>query len=105
MTQLADTPVTVDRICQLAGVSRAGYYRAWQEHEPKQVEIELRSRIHEICLEYRQFGTRRVSQILRSEGRPVSRKRVQRLMRMDNLLALRKRRYVVTTDSRHTYAV
>ena len=35
----------------------------------------------------------------------VNRKRVQRLMRADNLLVLRKRRYVVTTDSRHTYAV
>ena len=35
----------------------------------------------------------------------MNRKRVQRLMREDNLLVLRKRRYVVTTDARHTYAV
>jgi transposase InsO family protein len=95
----------VDRACQLGGVSRAGYYRAWQEHEPLQAEVELRSRIQEICLEHRLYGTRRVTELLRIQGVPVCRKRVQRLMRLDNLLGLRKRRWVLTTDSRHTYAV
>jgi len=51
------------------------------------------------------YGTRRIAHALRAEGPVVNRKRVQRLMRADNLLVLRKRRYVVTTDSRHTYAV
>jgi len=97
--------LTVDRACQLGAVSRSGYYRAWQEHEPLQAEVELRSRIQEICLEHRLYGTRRVSKLLRIQGLPVGRKRVQRLMRLDNLLALRKRRWVLTTDSRHTYAV
>ena len=32
-------------------------------------------------------------------------KRVLRLMREDNLLAVRKRRFVFTTDARHGYAV
>ena len=105
MTQLEDSPLTIDRACQIANVSRAGYYRAWQEHAPKQVDIELRSRIQQICLDYRLMGTRRVTAALRAEGILVCRKRVQRLMRIDNLLVLRKRRYVVTTDSRHTYAV
>jgi transposase InsO family protein len=67
--------------------------------------VELRGRIQQICLEHRLYGSRRVSAVLRGEGLPVCRKRVQRLMRMDNLLALRKRRYVITTDSRHTYFV
>jgi putative transposase len=95
----------VDRACQLGAVSRAGYYRAWQEHEPLQAEVELRSRIQQICLEHRLYGTRRVTELLRQQGLPVCRKRIQRLMRLDNLLALRKRRWVLTTDSRHTYAV
>ena len=86
-------------------MSRAGYYRVWQEHEPLQAQIELRGRIQEICLEHRLYGTRRVTELLRIQGLPVCRKRVQRLMRLDNLLALRKRRWVLTTDSRHTYAV
>jgi transposase InsO family protein len=95
----------MDRACQLGGVSRAGYYRAWQEHEPLQTEVELRGRIQQICVEHRVYGTRRVTELLRVQGLPVCRKRVQRLMRLDNLLALRKRRWVLTTDSRHTYAV
>lgn len=105
MTQLEDNPISVDHACRITGVSRVGFYRAWQEHAPKQVDIEVRNRIHQICLEYRAFGTRRVAKVLQGEGCPIGRKRVQRLMRMDNLLALRKRRYVVTTDSRHTYTV
>ncbi len=95
----------MDRACQLGSVSRAGYYRAWQEHEPRQAEVELRGRIQEICLSHRLYGTRRVAELLRIQGLLVCRKRVQRLMRLDNLLALRKRRWVLTTDSRHTYAV
>lgn len=67
--------------------------------------MELRGRIQRICLDHRIYGTRRVTKLLRIQGLPVCRKRVQRLMRLDNLLALRKRRWVLTTDSRHTYAV
>jgi transposase InsO family protein len=95
----------VDQACRAAGVSRAGYYRQWTAHQPLQADTELRDRIQQICIEHRQYGSRRVGQVLRGEGRLINRKRVQRLMREDNLLALRKRRYVITTDSRHTYAV
>ena len=65
----------------------------------------MRDRIQRICLEYRLYGSRRVVELLRMEGLPVGRKRVQRIMREDNLLALRKRRFVVTTDSKHGYAI
>ena len=105
MTQPEDKRITVDQACHAARVSRAGYYRAWEHSAPRQAEIELRDRIQRVCLEHRIYGTRRVSAALRADGYVVNRKRVQRLMRLDNLLALRRRRYVVTTDSRHTYAV
>lgn len=95
----------MDRACQLTQVSRAGYYRNWQENEPKQAELELRSRIQQVCLEHRQYGTRRVTKFLQLQGFPVGRHRIQRLMREDNLLVLRKRRYVITTNSQHSYAV
>lgn len=95
----------MDEACRLAIVSRAGYYRAWQESAPREADTELRDRIQRLCLEHRLYGTRRVAAALRADGLIVNRKRVQRLMRLDNLLALRRRRYVVTTDSRHTYAV
>jgi putative transposase len=65
----------------------------------------LREQIQQICLENRCYGSRRVAFELHKQGRLVNRKRVIRLMRADNLLCLRKRRFVCTTDSRHTYAV
>lgn len=105
MTQPEDKRITVDQACRAANVSRAGYYRVWERSEPREAETELRDRIQRLCLDHRFYGTRRVSAALRADGYVVNRKRVQRLMRLDNLLALRRRRYVVTTDSRHTYAV
>lgn len=86
-------------------MSRASYYRAWGVSEPRQAETELRDRIQKLSLEYPQHGSRRIAKLLSAEGVAVNRKRVQRLMREDNLLVLRKRRYVVTTDARHNYAV
>lgn len=69
------------------------------------METELRDCIQKLSLAYPQHGSRRIVKLLLAEGQVVNRKRVQRLMREDNLLVLRKRRYVVTTDARHTYAV
>ena len=69
------------------------------------MDTDLRDRIQHISLEHRLFGSRRITAALRDSGLIVNRKRVQRLMRIDNLLVLRKQRFVLTTDSRHTYAV
>lgn len=91
--------------CQSALVSRAGFYRHYQEHEPRQAEVALRDLIQKIVLENRYYGYRRVTAELHHQGTVVNHKRVLRLMRADNLLAVRKRRFVFTTDSRHTYAV
>ena len=91
--------------CQVAGVSRAGFYRHYEEHEPRQAEVALRDLIQQIALENRFYGYRRVQVELEKRSMRVNHKRVLRLMRADNLLAARKRRFVFTTDSRHTYAV
>jgi putative transposase len=91
--------------CQVAELNRAGFYRHFDEHAPRQADTELREQIQRICLESRCYGSRRVAGELRRRGRLVNRKKVIRLMRADNLLCLRKRRFVCTTDSRHTYAV
>jgi len=91
--------------CQVAGVSRAGFYRHYQEHAPRQAEVALRDLIQQIALENRFYGYRRVAWELEQRGVCVNHKGVLRLMRADNLLAVRKRRFVFTTDARHTYAV
>src|SRR5262249_15526997 len=45
MTLREDSSLAVDRACRLAGVSRAGYYRVWMEHEPRAAETAVRGRI------------------------------------------------------------
>lgn len=86
--------------CELAHVSRAGFYRHYEEHEPRQADVELRDLIQRIALENRLYGYRRVTAELGHRGVEVNHKRVLRLMRADNLLAVRKQRFVFTTDSR-----
>lgn len=63
--------------------------------------MELRDAIQRIALEWPSYGRRRITQDLRRCGWTVNPKRVQRLMREDNLLCVRKRKFVVTTDSNH----
>jgi putative transposase len=91
--------------CRAAGLSRIGFYRHYQEHEPAQADVELRDAIQKIALENRCYGYRRVTAALNQQEWAVNHKRVLRLMRADNLLALRKKRYVLTTDSHHPFAI
>ncbi len=75
--------------CDAAGVSRAGFYRHFNEHLPLQADTELRQQIQQICLDHRCYGSRRVIIELQKPGLVVNRKRVMRLMRADKLLCLR----------------
>jgi len=89
----------------LASVSRAGFYRSLQR-EPVEEDMEVRSAIQQIFAEHkRRYGYRRVSKELRRRGMLVNRKRVARLMREDNLLAVQPKAFVVTTDSDHELEV
>jgi putative transposase len=98
--------MSVERMCQLAQVSRAGFYRSLQERTPVEEDMELRSAIQQIVLEHRRrYGYRRVSAELRRRGMLANHKRVARIMREDNLLAVQPRQFVVTTDSDHELEV
>jgi transposase InsO family protein len=98
--------LSIERMCQLAGVSRAGLYRSLQKNEPLEEEMEVRSAIQQIFAEHRRrYGYRRVSQELRRRGLLVNHKRVARLMREDNLLAVQPKAFVVTTASQHELEV
>lgn len=98
----------VERLCQAAGLSRATYYRLRERLDgscaippPPEQDIERRGLIHEVALRWPSYGYRRITAELRRQGVRVNHKRVLRLMRQDNLLCLRKRRFVLTTDSAH----
>ena len=98
--------MSVERMCQLTEVSRAGFYRSLQERTPVEEDMELRSAIQQIVLEHRRrYGYRRVAAELRRRGMLANHKRVARIMREDHLLAVQPRQFVVTTDSDHELEV
>jgi transposase InsO family protein len=90
-------------MCEVAGFSRAGYYRFQDAGEPAAAaaDMALRDEIQKIAVEWPSYGSRRMTRELRDRGRLVNRKRVQRILREDNLLCVAKRKFVVTTDSAH----
>jgi transposase InsO family protein len=99
------TPIALERLCRLAQVSRAGYYR-WQEARPAvDRDLDVRDEIQRIALEFPSYGRPRITEELKRRGWEVGAKRVRRLMREDNLLCLRRRKFVVTTNSNHSRPV
>ena len=96
-----ETRLSVVRMCEVAGFSRAGYYRFLDPEKPCPLDMDLRDEMQKIALEWPAYGSRRMVWELRARGWDVNRKRVQRLMREDNLLCVTKRKFVATTDSAH----
>jgi putative transposase len=92
--------LSIERMCELGQVSRTGWYRQG-DPRPAERDLKLRDEIQKIALEWSAYGSRRITAELKRRKWTVNRKRVQRLMREDNLLCLRKRKFVVTTDSDH----
>jgi putative transposase len=99
---IAPEALPLRRKCQLAGMSRATYYRHRQKQgSPVPDAVELRQALHRLALETSGYGYRRLTKQLHREGLVVNAKKVRRLMREEHLLLSPKRRFVVTTDSDH----
>ena len=97
--------LSIVRMCELATVSRASFYRHWEEKAPTEAEMALRDAIQRIAVAHRFYGYRRVTVVVQREGYGVGAKKVRRLMKEDNLLAVRRRKFVATTDSDHGFVV
>ena len=98
--------LTIDRMVKLGRVSRSGFYRFDGSAEAgPDPHMDLRDTIQRIALEWPSYGRPRITAELRRRGWTVNPKLVYRLMREDNLLCVRKRKFVVTTDSNHTRKV
>jgi transposase InsO family protein len=95
--------VSVAALCAAAQLSRAGFYREFRAHAPRQAETELRGRIQQVALAHRCYGYRRVTAELHRQGFVVNHKCVARLLRQDNLLSVRHRKFVLTTEWRHGF--
>jgi putative transposase len=103
---LSQGAIGIERMCRLAMISRAGYYRHWQASAPRREETGLRDAIQRLALANRHYGYRRIAALLGREGWQANHKRVLRLMHQDNLLCLRKAAFVpITTDRRHGWRV
>jgi putative transposase len=98
--------LTAKRMVKLAGVSRASFYRFAGEAGPgPDPDMDLRDAIQRIALEWPSYGRPRITAELRRRGLTVNPKKDYRIMREDNLLCFRKRKFVVTTDSSHSRKV
>ena len=63
----------VDRMCALAQVGRAGYYRHWQAVAPRGAETALRDEVQRLALAQRHYGYRRIAILLRrAAGRSIA---------------------------------
>ena len=94
--------LSIERMCELARASRSGFYRSLGERAPLKECMVVRSAIQQIALEHRRrYGYRRVTKELRRRGMLVNHKRVSRIMREDNLLAVQPKQFVTTTNSSH----
>jgi len=94
--------LTIRRMVEISQISRASFYRRQaaelMETDP---DMDLRDAIQRIAVEMSSYGRRRVTEELRRRGWTVNAKHVRRLMREDNLLCIRRRKFVVTTNSAH----
>ncbi len=93
----------VSATCRALELPRSTYYRHLQPGAA--ADVSLRDSIQEVALAWPAYGYRRITAELRRRGQVVNRKRVLHLMREDNLLCLRKRRFVHTTNSDHRLPV
>jgi putative transposase len=109
--------LSLSRMCALMEVRRDGYYR-WIALGARTVtgnnvsgfargeaDILVSDAIQRIALEMSCYGYRTITQELQRRGFEVNHKRVLRLMREDNLLCLRKKKFCVTTNSKHGFRV
>jgi putative transposase len=95
-------------MCKVFKVSRSGYYEhvdgavSKRTLENKKLLVLIKA-VHQQSKE--RYGSPRIHQVLKAKKVAVSRQRVARLMKQVQLKARMKRRFKVTTDSTHAYAV
>ena len=95
-------PITV--MCEVLRVSRSGYY-AWQgrpasarEQADTELVVAIRA-AHEAGRGH--YASPRVHRALRRNGTRVGKKRVARLMQREGIVAKRRKKFCITTDSKH----
>jgi putative transposase len=94
----ANRGLTIERMVELGRVSRPGFYRFDEDRKTTpDPDMDLRDAIQRVALEWPSYGRPRITAELRRQGWTVNPKRVYRILREDNLLCVRKRKFIVTT--------
>ncbi len=101
----ADCALSITRMCRLAQITRAQFYRHRHAATSAARDSQLHEAVKAVALEMPSYGYRRVTAHLRRGGRRVNGKTVLRSMRQQHLLCKRSRRFVRTTDSQHAHRV
>jgi transposase InsO family protein len=101
--ELNHCSLSVSRMCSALDLARADYYRQRPPQTEVADDLELRDQIQCLALEMSAYGYRRITAELHRRGILANHKRVLRLMRADNLLCLRKKRFIKTTNSDHAF--
>ena len=95
-------------MCRILSVSRSGFYR-WRKQYPSRRQKEneqLLALIRQIHRESQcNYGSPRITDALRNRGFKYNHKRVARLMRIHQIRSKRKRKFKVTTNSKHQRSV
>ncbi len=95
-------------MCQVLSVSKSGYYK-WLNGGPSRRAVENKELTEKIRAVYerskRVYGSPRITEELRAQGEKVSRPRVARLMQKAEIRSETKKKYVATTDSKHSHPV
>ena len=94
----------ISMMCAVLRVSRSGYYASLGRSPGKREtrRQRLRQEIEKAFrANHKHYGSPRIHQELRAQGKECGRRQVAELMRQDGLRARPKRRFVVTTDSDH----
>ena len=101
MVEPTHAKLSVRRQCETLGISRSGWYSA-RDRQPSRRNMELMKTIDRIHTECPWYGSRRIRAVLLREGMRVSRKRVQRLMRIMGIAGVAPRRSTSRPAPSHT---
>jgi len=95
-------------MCRLLRVSKAGYY-AWRDRAPSEREQRDRQLLTQIKIIHatsrKAYGSPRVHAVLRRQGQRIGRNRVARVMKSGGVVVRVRRRFRVTTNSKHAHPI
>lgn len=102
------TKFPVEKMCKVLKVSKSGYYKWLKSKPPKRFKENqvLLMKIREIHNKSKKtYGSPRITEELRKEFNKVSRPRVARLMQSSGIRSIVRKKYVATTDSKHSFRI